>query len=57
MEREISEIRRDIDRVDDQIADLFVERMVLAAEVAAYKKNRRLSVLNQKREREILARI
>ncbi len=57
MERELTEIRRDIDQVDDQIADLFVRRMELASEIAAYKSLRHLSVLSQKREREILARI
>jgi len=57
MEREIDEIREEIDGIDNQIADLFVRRMALAAEVADYKASRRLPVLNQKREREIMARI
>ena len=34
---ELSEIREKIDTVDDQLLKLFLERMSLAEEVAAYK--------------------
>ncbi len=52
---ELSEIRSRIDTVDDQMLSLFLERMALSEEVAAYKQAHNLPLLNRQREREILA--
>ena len=38
---ELSEIRKKIDAVDSRLLDLFLERMRLAEEVAAYKNEKR----------------
>ena len=54
---ELSEIREKIDAVDDQLLSLFLERMALSEEVAAYKNQHRLPILNKQREREILAKV
>ena len=54
---DLNEIRNQIDRVDSEILKLFLERMRLGEEVAAYKKDNALPVLNRAREREILARV
>ena len=54
---DLNEIRNQIDRVDSEILKLFLERMHLGEEVAAYKKDNALPVLNKAREREILARV
>ena len=54
---DLNEIRDQIDRVDSEILKLFLERMHLGEEVAAYKKENALPVLNKAREREILARV
>ena len=54
---ELSEIRTKIDAVDDQLLELFLERMALSEEVAAYKNEHRLPILNKAREREILAKV
>ena len=54
---ELSEIRTKIDAVDDQLLKLFLERMELAEEVAAYKNEHNLPILNRGREREILAKV
>ena len=54
---ELSEIRSKIDAVDDQLLKLFLERMDLSDEVAAYKNEHRLPILNKTREREILAKV
>ena len=51
---ELSEIRNRIDTVDDQMLALFLERMSLSEEVAAYKQAHSLPLLNRQREREIL---
>ena len=54
---ELSEIRTKIDAVDDQLLTLFLERMALSEEVAAYKHEHKLPILNKAREREILAKV
>jgi len=52
---ELSEIRKKIDDVDNQMLDLFLQRMDLAEEVAKYKNEHHLPILNKTREREVLA--
>ena len=54
---ELSEIRARIDAVDDQLLDLFLQRMNLAEEVAAYKIENNLPILNKQRERQVLAKV
>lgn len=54
---ELSDIRARIDAVDEKLLKLFLERMDLSDEVAAYKNEHRLPILNKARERDILARV
>ena len=54
---ELSEIRTKIDQVDDQLLKLFLERMALADEVAAYKNAHNQPILNKERERAVLAKV
>lgn len=54
---ELSEIRGKIDAVDKDLLKLFLERMALAEEVAAYKNENNLPISNRQREREILAEV
>jgi len=54
---ELSEIRERIDSVDNQMLNLFLERMDLAEEVAKYKNEHNLPILNKTREREVLANV
>ena len=54
---ELSEIREKIDAVDEQLLDLFLQRMDLSEEVAAYKNEHHLPILNKERERAILAKV
>ena len=46
--------RNEIDKIDEQIVKLFSERMELSAEIAKYKKENNLPILNPKREREVI---
>ncbi|MDO5111407.1 MAG: chorismate mutase [Clostridia bacterium] len=55
--RELSAIRADIDKIDDQIVQLFVQRMQLAQEVARTKKTTGNAVSHPGREQEILQRV
>ena len=43
---ELSEIREKINAVDAQLLELFLQRMDLAEEVAAYKNEHNLPILN-----------
>ena len=54
---ELQDIRARIDDVDEQILNLFLERMSLSEEVASYKREHHLPIFNKAREREILARV
>ena len=54
---DIHELRQQIDSIDDQLVQLFCQRMELSAGVAAYKKQNGLPILVPAREREILARV
>ncbi|MBP3918075.1 MAG: prephenate dehydratase [Clostridia bacterium] len=54
---DLNEIRAHIDDVDDQLVKLFEERMHLTADVAAYKKENNLPVLDEERERAKLTDI
>ncbi len=51
---DLNEIRKRIDNIDDQILSLFLQRMECAEEVAEYKKEHGIPILNEAREREIL---
>ena len=49
-------LRREIDRVDDQIIDLLGERFALLHEVAAYKRPRDIPVVVPERIAEVVER-
>ncbi len=57
MEKDISQIREEINQVDSDILKAFEKRMALADEVAAYKIKNNMPVYDRRREREILSRI
>ena len=54
--RDLRDIRIDIDKIDEQIIDLFEKRMNCAAEVAEYKIGTDKPVLDRNRERAKIAR-
>lgn len=51
---ELKELRCWIDEIDDQLVKLFVQRMEVSAQVAAYKKEHQLPIFVQTREQEKL---
>ena len=51
---DIQELRGQIDRIDDQLVDLFAQRMDVAAQIADYKKLNNLPIYVPSREREKL---
>lgn len=54
---ELQDYRKKIDEIDAQLTTLFTERMQTAAQIAAYKKEHGLSVLDAGRERQKLSEI
>ncbi len=57
MELDLLEIRKQLDRIDDQMIDLFSQRMLLVKNVAAYKKEKGMPILDKGREDAILERL
>ena len=53
----INDLRNEIDKVDRQLVDLFVERMNLSAQIADYKKANNLPIYVPSREREKLQNV
>ena len=57
MSRDLSELRVEIDQIDRQIVELIRQRMMVANEVAEYKRERDLPVLDSGRERALLTKV
>ncbi len=54
---DLTEYRKEIDKIDDEILSLFLNRMEIASKVADYKKENGLPTMQKDREREILKKI
>ena len=54
---DLKKVREKIDKIDEQIADLFVDRMEKVEEVTAVKKKNGIPVYNPDREREVLNKV
>lgn len=54
---ELKDSRNLIDNIDNELTELFKKRMDIVSEVAAYKREKGLPVLNSQRERDIIARV
>ncbi len=57
MELDLNEIRTRLDGIDHQLVELFARRMHTVAEVAAYKSEHGLPILDTGRERDVLNRV
>ncbi|MGN1168619.1 MAG: bifunctional chorismate mutase/prephenate dehydratase [Acutalibacteraceae bacterium] len=57
MELDLKKIREEINGIDDEIAELFEKRMLLARDVAEYKRKNDMAVYDRRREREIINRV
>ncbi len=52
---ELNELRNEIDKIDDQLIQLFHQRMTVASEIGEYKKSHGMRTLDPARERRKLA--
>ena len=57
MSKNLEELRGQIDEIDQQMVELFKARMEAASQVAEYKKEKGLPVLDAGRERALLGKI
>ena len=53
----IDQLRRNIDSIDTELVELFKRRMKTAADIAEYKQQNNLPVLDKSRERELLNKV
>ncbi len=53
---QMDEIRAEIEKIDSQMCDLFEQRMQKSAQVAAYKKEHGLPILDKEREKVLIAK-
>lgn len=51
---DITQLRQEIDRVDEQLVQLFVQRMNISSHIADYKKEQQIPIFDPNREREKL---
>jgi len=51
---ELEQYRTEIDKINNELTKLFVERMSLSGKISEYKKKNSLPVLDEKRESEII---
>ena len=54
---ELEKLRTQIDRIDDKLLLLFEERMRTAKQIADYKKENKIEVVNKEREKEVVTRL
>ncbi len=57
MSENLEELRREIDSIDQKMVELFKRRMEVVTQVAAYKKERGLPILDASRERALLGKV
>lgn len=57
MSENLEELRREIDSIDQKMVELFKRRMEVVTQVAAYKKERGLPILDTSRERALLGKV
>ena len=54
---DINELRNEINETDEKLVELFCKRMNISLEIAKYKKENNLPILDKNRERELLAKV
>lgn len=54
--RNLDELRKEIDRIDDSMRILFEQRMNIVKQVKAFKKNNNIDVLDKQREQEVISK-
>ena len=50
----LTELRKEIDTIDDQLRELLIKRMDICLDIAVYKKRHNLCIKDERREEDIL---
>ena len=53
---DIQELRLELNQIDKELSALFARRMMISGQVAEYKREHNMPVLDQSREQEVIAR-
>ena len=56
MSKSLDDARKEINRIDSQMAELFVQRMQAVRSVAEYKMEHNMPILDEAREKEVIDR-
>ena len=57
MDQNLMQLREEIDGIDQKLVELFKQRMAVSRQVAAYKQEHDLPILDAGRERALLAKV
>ena len=57
MSEDLLKLRDEIDRIDSNIADLFIKRFGIVRQMGEYKKNNGIKIIDKIREKEIMNNI
>lgn len=57
MKENLNDYRISIDKIDEEIQELFIKRMEIASKIAEYKHTNNISITNNNREEEIFNKI
>ena len=54
---DLVDLRKEIDKIDDQLLDLFLKRMEYIEKISLIKKEKNKEILDKNREKEIILRL
>lgn len=57
MENNLKTLRNNIDKIDDEISELFIRRLRIVEDIYEYKKLNGMNIYDPKRENEVLQKI
>lgn len=57
MENNLKTLRNNIDKIDDEILELFIRRLHIVEDIYEYKKLNGMNIYDPKRENEVLQKI
>ena len=55
--KDLKHLRKEIDRVNNGLMDLFIERMKISEEIGEYKRKNGMKIYDKNREDEIIAEV
>ena len=50
----LTDLRKQIEEIDQEMLDLFIKRIDISSQIGAYKKEHHLPILDEQREKDLL---